>query len=339
MTLYSDEISAEIADGVIDGAVICTGDRNGIKKIEHFGFADKRGGVPMRDDTIFDVASITKVIAVAPALRLLGIDLDRPFTDYIDFDAPLIAPVTVRDLATHISGFALNGGPIPYFSENGRDIMRDILRHPPIFAPRTHYEYACWNFLLLGAIVEKLSAEPLNTFCRRKIFEPLKMNDTSLGTPATSDIARLARTFNTQHAGEISDPTSFRVYRDGLCAGNAGAFTTCPDLANFNIMLLNNGAPLLSASDIAEFSTNTIPESLNIKRGVGFLIDDPFKPSGFPARTVYHSGWSGQTMIADLENGFFGIVLTARQGDYDRAKRGRFTILGDLHNAFLKNRH
>ncbi|MDD4816958.1 MAG: serine hydrolase [Victivallaceae bacterium] len=337
MSAYQDEIAAEIADGVIDGAVVCAGDRTGIKRIEHFGFADRSGGVPMRDDSIFDVASITKVIAVAPALRLLGVDMDRPFTDYIDFHAALIAPVTVRDLATHISGFALNGGPIPYFSEDGRAMMRDILRRPPIFPPRTRYEYACWNFLLLGAIVEKVSGEPLNTFCRHTIFAPLKMNDTSLGRPVTDDISRLARTFAMPHAGEISDPTSFRIYRDGLCAGNAGAFTTAPDLAKFNLMLLNGGAPLLNASDIAEFSTNTIPAALHIKRGVGFLIDDPFKPTGFPARTVYHSGWSGQTMIADLENGFFAIVLTARQGDYDRAKRGRFAMLGDLHGQFMRN--
>jgi len=338
MKKFEQEILAEMSDGVIDGVTVCAGNRHGAVFCQSYGFADKRNQIPATNEMIVDVASITKVVAVSPALAICRrrglIDFDAPFTDYIEFHAPLPASVTIRDLATHVSGFAIDGGPLPYFSENGAEIMANIFEHSPIWAPRSRYEYACWNFLILGKIVEKITGERLQDFCRREVFEPLGMSSTSLGNPVTADVSRLARTFGTPEAGMISDPVAFRVYRDGCAAGSAGMFSSAPDLARFCRMLLSGGDPILTARDIADFSTNTIPPELGIERGFGYITHDKFKPGNWSEHTIYHSGWSGQTMMIDLAADFFGIVLTSRHGDYDRAKVGRFAMLAALREEF-----
>jgi len=326
MKEFEREILIEMRDGAIGGAVVEAGNADGAKLLSAYGLADPVAKVPMRTDTIIDVASITKIIATSASLLLLRdrglIDLDAPFTDYIDFHAELKTPITVRELSMHVSGFPEG---LPYWDEDGLKMREKVRRFPPRFPPNTNYEYSCWNYQLLGQIIERLSGMTLREFATANVFLPLEMFDTSLGTPVTDDPARLARTDTAPRAGAISDPVAFRIYRDGACAGNAGAFSTAPDLGKFCRMLLSGGG-LFSADSLAEFTRGRQVAPSGIGRAIGFITWDDLMPDGFSTWSVQHSGWSGQTIFVDMERDFYAVVLTSRIGHYNRTRLGRRTI-------------
>ena len=300
------------------------------------GYADSESKTEMRIDTVIDLASVTKVLATTSVLALCCdeglVDLDAPFTCYLpEYSAPLQEPITVRELATHVSGF---GQQCHYDAPEGHEIRRKMLATSP-GGPRGKLEYSCWNFHLLEMLVEKVTGYPLPEFCRKRIFEPLGMLDSSLGKPLpTLPSARLSRSYATDKPGQISDFIAFRLYRDGLAAGNAGAFSCAPDLAKFCRCLLQDGKygmgkRMFSAQSIAAMST-TCSQDGPVKRGLGWIVADELKPTGFSARTMYHSGWSGQTIFLDLDRKFYAVVLTVRSEEYERAKQGRFKLIGEL---------
>ncbi|MDD5596988.1 MAG: serine hydrolase [Victivallaceae bacterium] len=311
------EIESELNSGVINGAAISAGTADAARFEKAWGYADIGRGTKMRPDTVIDMASVTKALATGSALALCRddglIDFDRPFTAYLpDYRAQLAETVTVRDLAMHISGF---GQQVHYTAATGGEIRRNLLSVAP---SGTHgvFEYSCWNFHLLGLIVENMSGQSLPDFCRDRIFAPLGMNDTSLGKPLTDDPARLARTCAAAGPGQISDLIAFRLYRDGFSAGNAGAFSSASDLALFAKCMLNGGgyAPGKRLFSAASFDALTVPrmQSGAVRRSLGWIVADELKPAGFSGRTIYHSGWSGQTLFMDLEKRFYAVVLTTR---------------------------
>lgn len=326
MKEFEREIIIQMRDGVAGGAVVEAGNASGAKILSAYGLADPVAKVPMRTDTIIDIASITKIIATSSSLLLLRdrglIDLDAPFTDYIDFHAELKSPITLRELSMHVSGFPEG---LPYFDEDGLKMREKVLDFPPRFLPNTHYEYSCWNYHLLARVIERVSGMTLREFAVANVFGPLGMTDTSLGAPATSDPARLARTDTAPGAGAISDPVAFRIYRAGACAGNAGAFSTAPDLGKFCRMLLSGGG-LFSAGSLDEFTRGRQAFPSIVRRAIGFITWDDLMPDGFSLHSVQHSGWSGQTIFVDMDNDFYAVVLTSRIGHYNRARLGRRTI-------------
>lgn len=332
------EIDFEISCGIADGISINAGtsDETFIEKA--WGRADAGSDVKMRTDTIIDMASVTKGVATSTALAICHdeklIDFDAPFTNYLpDYKAELERPVSIRDLAMHISGF---GQQEHYTSDEGGEIRRRLLSTPPQNSSEKRFEYSCWNFHLLGMIIERVSGKSLPDFCRERIFKPLEMHDSSLGAPVSADVARLAKTCATDKPGRISDFIAFRLYRDGFTAGNAGLFSCAGDLAKFCKCLLRggklpSGARLLS--DCA-FDAISVPRisSGPVKRSFGWIASDEFKPPSSSARTIYHSGWSGQTVFIDLDRQFYAVVLTTRALDeYERSRRGRFKIIEELY--------
>ena len=330
------EIEKEIAEGVIHGAVLHAGTVRKTVLAKAWGHADAEGRTEMRIDTVFDLASVTKVLATTSALVLCCddglVDLDAPFTRYLpEYSAPLQEPITVRELAAHISGFGQQGR---YDAPDGREIRRKMLATSP-GGQRGRLEYSCWNFQLLAMLVEKVTGCSLPEFCRKRIFEPLGMLDSSLGKPLlTLPADRLSRSYATEKPGQISDFIAFRLYRDGLTAGNAGAFSCASDLAKFCRCLLQDGeyAPgkrMFSTQSLAAMSTGCSQDG-PVKRGMGWIVADEMKPPGFSARTMYHSGWSGQTIFLDLERKFYAVVLTVRGEEYEHAKQGRFKLIGEL---------
>ena len=335
--MWETEIRREMAENIIHGAVVSAGNAAGTYLEQAWGFATPSHRIPMQTDTVIDLASITKVLVTATALLQLRdggqIDLDAPFTAYLpQYTAVLPHPITVRDLATHISGF---GQQEHFRAPTGAEVRRKLLTTPPT-GPYGHLEYSCWNFLLLAMIVENQSGQPLPEYCREHIFRPLDMNDTALGRPAAAVVPeRLAQTCTTENPGQISDPPAFTLYRDGFSAGNAGAFSDAPDLAKFCRCLLRGGeyAPgkrLFSPAAFAEITTPQVNQG-GICRSFGWIISSELKPGGFSAQTIYHSGWSGQTVFLDLEQQFFAIVLTTRTVEgYAQAAPGRFRIIGAL---------
>ncbi|MDD2479064.1 MAG: serine hydrolase [Victivallaceae bacterium] len=329
------EIESEISSGIINGAVINVGTLAKTFFEKSWGYADIDEKITMRADTIIDMASVTKVLtstALAICCDDKLINIDRPFTDYLDqYKAVLDKTITVRDLAMHISGF---GQQKHYAATSGQEIRQKLLSVPP---PGQHgvLEYSCWNFQLLGMLVEKVSGLPLPDFCHKRIFEPLGMNSTSLGKPVTKNLVRLAKTCGTAKPGEISDLIAFRLYRDGFSAGNAGAFSCAQDLATFSRCMLRSGeyAPGKRLFSRYAFDALTVPKmhSGTVQRSLGWVVTDKLKPSGFSNYTIYHSGWSGQTLFIDIEKQIYAVILTTRTlNEYERAKHGRFKIIGEF---------
>lgn len=340
-TKIENIIGNAISDGVIHGAAIVGGD-NARSLFQHSqGQAVGGTDIAMTTRTIIDIASVSKVVATATALAICRdrglIDFDAPFTEYLpEFRAELPAPIRVRDLAMHISGFGHRAGERrQYDASTGPEIMNNILAFPPLYPPGEHFEYACWNFLLLGRIVERLSGRSLVTFCHDEIFAPLAMHDSSMGQPVSDDPQRLAQTEGCSAPGQISDFIARRVFRDGGSAGNAGVFSNADDLAIFCQCLLNQGhygkdkQALFSAATFAELTTNRMPDGMP-KRSFGWVMADQYKPRNSSEKIIYHSGWSGQTIFADIAKKRFVVVLTTRCGDYDRAKQERTNLADEV---------
>ena len=199
-------IREQIGQGLIDGAVVLAGD------LEHdlfsgvWGFADKTNGVPMTPDTIFDAASVTKAVGtnsvLLSALSDGRLELDRPFTDYLtEFSGPMQGPVTVRDLALHISGVN-----IAYCNSGTPDEMRRKILAVEFLRPaRQVYQYTCTNYILIGMMLEKIFGRRLDEIAAERVFRPLGMTDTRWTKPVEGGLPRTIRTINAD-PGVISDP-------------------------------------------------------------------------------------------------------------------------------------
>ena len=326
-------VESDISDGIIHGGVVLAGTTEAPFCELELGHATAAHDTLLTLDTVIDGASTTKVVAGITSLLILRdrglIDFDRPFTDYLpEYTAPLQETITVRELANHLSGFT-GGSPVD-LSQNpirGKELLKLLLTTPPKNGKTAAAVYSCWNYHLLAQIIEKLSRRRLADFCQDEIFTPLGMNDTSLGKPR-ADIpqARLAQTFGTPHPGMISDPPAARLWADGISTANAGLFCTAHDYAKLLCCYLRNGSPIFTPESAAECAPDT-KHQFDDYRNFGWVITDSYTcPESFGC-SLHHSGWSGQTIYLDYKRNIYIIVLTARCGDYERAKRDRFDII------------
>ncbi len=335
-------LQSDIDDGVIAGGAVLAAKDSKVFYEGGFGFTSPERKYAMNADTVLDVASTTKVAAVITALLICHhrglIDFDAPFTDYLkDFSASLYETVTVRDLANHRSGFCDVIGETQrrYFDESGTQMLKKVLTTPPPHPLTLHAHYACWNYLLLGLLLESVTGESLKDFCQREIFEPLQMDSSSLGRPLEHiTIKRLGQTLLTSRPGEISDFVAYRIYRDGGCAGNAGLFTSARDFGKLLECYLNNGMAksgqrLFSDAEIQEIAPDCAFNYDGYRR-FGWSIYEKYLNREMFGTSLFHSGWSGQTVLFDMSRNMYGCVLTTRIGDYERAKYNRHNILHKL---------
>lgn len=252
----------------------------------------------MTKDTIFDAASITKVVATAPSIARLiergKVALDAPIKTYLP--EYVDASVTVRHLLTHTS--AIRPGLDLREDWSGYDEgVRRALAERPLNRPGTIFRYADINYILLGEIVRRVSGEPLDVFARKNVFQPLGMRDTGF-RPDKS--ARIAPTENGLR-GVVHDPTARRM---GGVAGHAGLFTTAADLAKF--------ARWAMKSDLGRDIT---PREVAIRRAFGFDIDSAYsRPRGdfFSYGSFGHTGWTGGFLWIDPSSRAFYVFLSNR---------------------------
>ncbi len=332
----------DINDKIINGAAVLAGNLDGIYCDKGFGHAENRHRFKMDSHTVTDVASVTKAAAAATALLICHsrglIDFDAPFTDYMpDFEPGLSIPVRVRDLANHTSGFRdIPGQPVrPYFNESGAQILKNMLTTPPPFPPGKEISYACWNYILLSMIVERITGRTFSEFCSREIFSPLGMHETSLGKPVNVPEERIAQTTGTDRPGQISDFVAFRIYRDGGCSGNAGLFTTARDLSRLMLCYLRHGQYENGRLFLEDSFRETEPDrklKIDGYRRFGWVIYDKCMADYLFGTSLLHSGWSGQTVFINFEKNLYVIVLTTRCGDYDRARNDRFEVIRQLYD-------
>jgi CubicO group peptidase (beta-lactamase class C family) len=279
---------------------------------------------PMTTNTIFDMASLTKVVATTPAIMWLiehgKIKLDAPVKTYLpEFTGDDKDLVTVRELMTHTSG-------LPPDIETKSDwhgwdtaiqkACAEKLESPP----GTVFRYSDINFELLGEIVQRVSKMPLQDFVQQKIFRPLKMNDTEfLPLQNGKELSRIAPTEvvdGKPWRGIVHDPTARKM---GGVAGHAGLFSTASDLARNCRMMLNlgelDGVHIFKQETVKLMTSNQMPPGVNILHGLGWDIDSPYSgPRGsiFPIGSYGHTGWTGGSLWIDPFSKTFVIFLSNR---------------------------
>ncbi len=276
----------------------------------------------MTQDTIFDAASLTKVIATTPCILWLieqgKIQLDAPACDYLpEFGTRQKEKITVRHLLTHTSGLRSGLNRFPAWSGYNTAIKM-ACGESPTFTPGTGFRYSDINFIVLGEIAHRVSGLPLNELARQKFYEPLQMPDTGY-LPATNLWPRIAPTERISgHClrGVVHDPTARCM---GGVAGHAGLFTTAADIARFSRMMLNagelDGVRVLAPATVKLMTTVQSPADSKVARGLGWDIDSAYAgPRGksYPVGSYGHSGWTGTSLWIDPASQSFIIFLSNR---------------------------
>jgi uncharacterized protein YbbC (DUF1343 family)/CubicO group peptidase (beta-lactamase class C family) len=283
----------------------------------------------MTADTIFDAASLTKVVATTPSVWLLiergKIEIDAPVSRYIpEFRGGWRDEITIRHLLTHTSGLRPDLDLSPAWS--GYDTaIRMAIAEEPRQRPGYTFRYSDINFELLGEIVRRVSGEPLDVFAKKEIFEPLGMHDTAFrsagGSPAGPSAARrrheehIAPTEQTPEGmlrGVVHDPTSRRM---GGVAGHAGLFTTVHDLSIYCRVLLRGGSPILATETVSRMTGVLSPQNVAVRRAGGFDLDSSFsRPRGmiFPLGSFGHTGFTGGMLWIDPFSKTFFVFLSNR---------------------------
>ena len=333
--------AADIRDGVIHGAAVVAGGLDGAAWSRAWGWADAAHTVPMTTRTVVDVASVTKAAAGVTAYLVAHarglVDFDTPFTNCLAaYTAPLARPVTIRDLANHVSGFGeADGSPRVYFSADAAEMLRNVLSMPPAEPQRGRVVYSCRNYILLGRAFEALTGRRLDEFCRSEIFVPAGMADTSLGAPLASvGTNRLAQTMGTGGPGVISDYVARPLWAAGKGTFNAGMFSTAEDLARLMRVYLrggvcDDGTRLFGAGEMAQIAPSAT-NRVSGARTFGWEYAADELPESLRGGSLFHSGWSGQTVLFDVGRQCYAVVLTTRCGDYARAKRDRMNAIAAL---------
>lgn len=327
-------INSAIASNQIPGGVLWV-ERNSVAYHKAFG---SRALVPARElmteDTIFDAASLTKVIATTPAVMILveggKISLDAPVKNYIsEFTGDDRDEITVRQLMTHVSG-------LPPDIETKTDwhgqaeAIRKACAAKLRSKPGTVFKYSDINFFLLGEIVQRVSGTPLEVFVQLEIFQPLKMKDTGfLPLDRGADISRIAPTEvvnGVPYRGTVHDPTARHM---GGVAGHAGLFFTASDLACYARMLLNNGelngVRIFKPETVKQMTSVQTPPEISAKRGLGWDIATSFSgPRGevFPIGSYGHTGWTGGSLWIDPASKTFVIFLSNRNHPTEKGSVG-----------------
>ena len=315
-------VEEEIRAGHLPGAVVLLGERDRVVYRRAFGArALQPVRLPMTADTIFDLASLTKVLATTTAVMQLieagriALD-DRLSRHWPAFGRNGKAGITVRQLLTHTSGLRPDLDLAHPWSGSAAALAR-IEDERPCAAPGTRFIYSDINFIALGELVGRLGGEPLDRYAARHIFGPLGMRDTYFRPPPSAR-ARIAPTdvqARVLRWGEVQDPTAHRMH--GV-AGHAGLFGTADDLARFAQMLLDggmrHGQRILSPASVRRM---TLPERLpgGVRRGLGWDIASAFagdQDRAFGLASFGHTGYSGTSLWIDPEHGRYLIILTSR---------------------------
>ena len=319
----ADIVNREVQLGNFPGAVVLIGQQDQVVYRRAFGYrALEPQKIAMTEDTIFDLASLTKPIATTTAVMQLveqaKIDLDQPVARYwSEFGVNGKSEIRVRDLLKHSSGFraGLNGKS----SWSGySDALKQVLAQKLVLPPGKTFLYSDINFIALGELVARVSGLSLDQYCARWIFGKLAMKDTGF-KPSASEYSRIAPTTylnGTLLQGEVHDPTAYKM---GGVSGHAGLFSTADDLAILAQMLLNggtvNGAEILKLASIKEMTARQQPVNDTGWWGLGWEIaplfnSDPNEP--VPVNSFGHSGYTGTSIWIDPDSKLYVILLTNR---------------------------
>jgi uncharacterized protein YbbC (DUF1343 family)/CubicO group peptidase (beta-lactamase class C family) len=306
-----------IHDREIPGAVLLVGHNGQVVYRKAFGNrALEPRREPMTVDTIFDIASLTKVVATTTAVMQLvqkgEVRVNDPVAKYIpEFAENGKDDITVRNLLTHFSGLREDVDLDPPWQ--GRDAgFRLAFAEKPVYPPGSRFLYSDTNFITLGALVERVTGSTFDQYCARKIFAPLQMSHTRFLPPAAWRPKIAPTEYDEQGKmlrGVVHDP---RARRMGGVAGHAGLFSTADDLSKFARALLS-GSPILAGEMVEKMTTPQQPPTAQILRGFGWDIDSPFSSNRgdlLPVGSFGHTGFTGTSMWIDPTTQTYIILLT-----------------------------
>ncbi|MER7701702.1 serine hydrolase domain-containing protein [Kitasatospora sp. NPDC097605] len=321
------------------GGVWSVGDAGGVRGRGRAGVLGQGpyGTRAMDHDTVFDLASVTKIVALWPcagALRQAGrLPLDRPLGDYWPPAAGRpVGTVTARQLLTHTAGLPLRTRFAELYGSDPAAIRAGVLAAPLHRPPGVAVEYTDRAAVLLGHLVESLAGEPLDELAARQTWRPLGMTDTRYGPLGPESAGRTApteyeRTAGGVLCGTVHDPSARLL---GGVSGNAGAFSTARDLERFLTALL---APPGAAA--LPWGEPWITESLRVHtgglapaRGLSWLCAAGTDPA---EGTFVHYGFTGTGVWVSRRRGRWALLLTNKV-HYDRG----FQPLTALRNAFRR---
>jgi SSS family transporter len=339
-------VEGGIAAKKFPGAVVIAG-HNG-KIIFHKAYGNSSlipAPEPMTEDTIFDLASLTKVLATAPAIMQLyeqgRFQLNDPVAQYLpQFAANGKQDITIRQLLTHYSGLPPDvslddpwGG-----KEEG---LRRAFAATPVTAPGVQFRYSDINFIVLGALVEKLSGLTLDQYQQRYLAQPLGVEHMRFLPPESwrSHIAPTQYDHGVMLHGVVHDPTSRRM---GGVAGHAGLFSTPGDVAIYAQNLLDRlaGRPShfpLQQLTLEKMTTPAQPATGTALRGLGWDIDSPFSSNRgelFPVGSFGHTGFTGTSVWMDPTSDTYVVFMS--NAVYPKGPTGINAIRGAVATAIAR---
>jgi len=345
-------IEAAVADEASPGAVVLVARRGRIVLERAFGrLSYEEDASATKLDTIYDLASLTKVIVTTTLSMMLHerglLDLESPVSAYIpEFSGDDKDAILVEDLLSHSGGLLWWTDLYKQFEglspdEARRGYLRTIYDLPLDTPPRSKMVYTDLGLMLLGETLERITGKPLDVLAREEIFEPLEMEQT-LFQPDASLLSRIAPTERDEWRGrvvhgEVHDENAFGL---GGVAPHAGLFSTARSLAPFVQMLLNGGAydgrRLLNPATIALFTTRSELVA-GSSRALGW--DTPSEPSSsgqlFSASSYGHTGFTGTSIWVDPEREVFAILLTNRV-HLTRDNRKIYDVRPKFHDAVMR---
>lgn len=321
-------LERSISDGLIAGGVVLIGSHDRVLFEKAYGkVSNAPDAKAMTVETVFDIASLTKVIATTPAILKLMDEGKLSLVDpveklYPEFAGHMKDDLLMVNLLTHTSGlddFPLSSLNALQSAVNGAAAQRSK------GSMWSRFKYADINFILLADSVKRTTGLGLDTYTADSFFKPLGMKDTVFN-PDKNESQRCAATITSDNAVVFGQVQDYAARQLGGVAGHAGLFSTAGDLARFCRMILNGGEyegkRVLSKRVIDQMTAPYFSRGGKVVRGLGWDIDSPYsspRGSGFSPMSFGHTGYSGSSVWIDPVKDVFVILLTSRL-DYKRTR-------------------
>ncbi len=324
-------------------AITHAGSMVGLRSAGRFSYEENTPAVTA--DSIFDLASLTKVVATTSMAMILYerglLDLDAPVAgvvpEFAGGEDKRRSEVTFHMLLAHSSGLPAHE-KIYLHATSKDEFLREVFAVPLKNAPGTHAEYSDIGFILLGVALERIAEESLDRFCQREVFGPLAMLHTVFNPPSAWK-AQIPPTADDQTfrkriiQGEVNDENASVM---GGVAAHAGLFSTAADIATFAHLLLSGGSPIVRPETVALFTRRETSPS-GTSRALGW--DTPSTPSQsgkyFSPSSFGHLGFTGTSLWIDPERQLSVTMLTNRTWP-DSANRAIREVWPRFHDAVLE---
>jgi len=324
-------IASAIGQNLIPGGVVLVARRGVIVKEQAYGYAAKyvdekltpmERPIPMQPDTLFDLASVSKLFTATAAMQLVDqgiVQLDAPVASYLpEFAANGKEKVTVRQLLTHTSGFQAYLALYKKGADRA-ERLQIVLRQPLVHPPGSAYVYSDLNMIALGTLVEQRTGQRLDAYVQANILAPLGMTRTMYNPPEELQKHTAATEYQESPErglvwGAVQDENAWAL---GGAAGHAGLFGTASDLAVFAQMMLNGGTyggkRILSASSVDWMTENQLAAFPGEEHGLGWELDrGSYMDALSDSKAIGHTGFTGTSLVVSPSQETIGILLTNR---------------------------